>query len=108
MTTEMAPLPQNLAALAKANEIRETRARLLRELAAGQLTITDLLHEPSMATCTVYRMLVTQRYWGPGRATRTLNSIHMTTALTVGNLTNRQQPLLLEAIRRHKPGARCG
>jgi hypothetical protein len=32
----------------------------------------------------------------------------MTTALTVGNLTNRQQPLLLEAIRRHKPGARCG
>lgn len=100
------PVPQHMTALAKANNVRFNRARLLRQLTAGEITVLDLLHEPAMATCTVYRMLATQWRWGPGRAIRALNSVHMSTSLTVGKLTDRQRRLLLEAIRRHQPGAR--
>lgn len=106
-TTEPNPATlQRSAALARANEIRVSRARLLDQLKAGEITVLDLLHEPAMATCTVYRMLATQWRWGPGRAIRALNSVHMSTSLTVGKLTDRQRRLLLEAIRRHQPGAR--
>lgn len=94
MTAATASHDQTMEALARANAIRVRRAQILRDIAAGHLTITDATGEQSMASCTVYRALCAQPRRGRHRALRHLHALRMSEALTCGALTDRQRMVL--------------
>lgn len=95
-------MPQHMDALAKANRNRVSKVRIKRDLHAGRVHIDELILEPpdSVINATVYEMLVAQRQWGRTRAMKVINKpkLHISEITTLGSLTDRQKPLLIEVI----------
>ena len=90
----IAPGPQHLRALARANEVRLARAELKRRVAEGEITVADV--DPSARrgrreTMTVADLLMSQRRWGRTRCRKFLQSIPMSENKTVGSMTERQR-----------------
>jgi hypothetical protein len=91
---------QHMRALAKANEVRLARASLKRQIAAGELTVAEVLNDyPAEAEgMTVSELLASQRRWGRTRSRKLLSRLDLTENKRIGTLTERQLSLLTAAL----------
>jgi hypothetical protein len=92
----IAPAPQHLRALARANEVRLARAELKRQVAEGEIIAAHVILECpwEAASMTVSDLLTSQRRWGTTRCRKLLQSIPMSENKTVGSMTERQRQAL--------------
>src|SRR2546430_17388338 len=96
-TATIAPArPQNMRALARANQVRLARAELKRRVAAGKVDAGEVIvHCPweahSMAGA---ELLIRQRRWGQTRCHKLLARLPMSEKKTVGSMTDRQRRAL--------------
>jgi hypothetical protein len=92
----IAPAPQHLRALARANEVRLARAELKRQVADGEITAADVILECpwEAASMPVADLLTSQRRWGTTRCRKVLQSVPMSENKTVGSMTERQRHAL--------------
>jgi hypothetical protein len=92
----IAPAPQHLRALARANEVRLARAELKRQVADGEISAAHVILECpwEAASMTVSDLLTSQRRWGSTRCRRFLQSIPMSENKTIGSMTERQRRAL--------------
>jgi len=96
----IAPAPQHMQALQRANEVRLARADLKRKVGEGAITVGDvILTCPwEAASMTISELLVSQRRWGTTRASKFLAGIGMPETKTVGSMTERQRRALATMI----------
>ncbi|MEA2191702.1 MAG: hypothetical protein QOI73_1823 [Solirubrobacteraceae bacterium] len=96
----VAPAPQHMQALRRANEVRLARAELKRSVAEGRTTVsTIILACPwEAASMTIAELLLSQRRWGATRCSRFLGAIGMSETKTVGSMTDRQRRALAAMI----------
>lgn len=89
----IAPGPQHLRALARANEVRLARAELKRRVAEGEITAADVIQRSpwEAETMTVADLLMSQRRWGRTRCRKFLQSIPLSENKSVGSMTERQR-----------------
>jgi hypothetical protein len=92
----IAPAPQHLRALARANEVRLARAELKRQVAEGEITAAHIILECpwEAASMTVSDLLTSQRRWGSTRCRKLLQAIPMSENKTIGSMTERQRQAL--------------
>ena len=88
--------PQNMRALARANEVRLARAELKRRVAFGKVDVAEVIvHCPWEAhSMAVADLLMSQRRWGQTRCRRFLAQVPMSEKKTVGSMTERQRQTL--------------
>jgi hypothetical protein len=98
-TATIAPAPQHMQALQRANEVRLARAGLKRRVAEGAITAGEvILSSPwEAASMTIGELLVSQHRWGSTRCRKFLAEIGMPETKTVGSMTERQR-LALSAL----------
>ena len=96
----VAPAPQHMQALQRANEVRLARAELKRSVAEGRTTVgTVILDCPwEAASMTIAELLTSQRRWGTSRCSKFLAGIGMPETKTVGSMTERQRALLAAMV----------
>ncbi len=89
----IAPAPQHLRALQRANEVRLARAELKRRVSEGELTASEVvLDAPWEAeSMAIADLLMSQRRWGRTRCRRFLASVPLSETKTIGSLTERQR-----------------
>ena len=92
----LAPAPQHLKALERANRVRLARAELKRRVARGELTAAEVV-----LTCpweaesmTVADLLMAQRRWGRTRARTFLSAVQLPETKQLGTMTHRQRVTL--------------
>ncbi len=92
----IAPAPQHLRALARANEVRLARAELKRRVSDGEISAAGVILECpwQAASMTVSDLLTSQRRWGTTRCRRFLQAIPMSENKTIGSMTERQRRAL--------------
>ena len=95
-TATIAPAPQYMRALERANQVRLARADLKRRVATGELDVGEVILEcpweaESMA---VADLLMSQRRWGQTRCRKFLSQIPMSEKKTIGSMTDRQRNTL--------------
>ncbi|MDX6678775.1 MAG: hypothetical protein QOE31_2827 [Solirubrobacteraceae bacterium] len=92
-TATIAPAPQHMQALRRANEVRLARAALKRTVAEGGTTVgAVILACPwEAASMTIAELLLSQRRWGATRCSRLLGDLGMIETKTVGSMTERQR-----------------
>jgi hypothetical protein len=95
-TATVAPAPQHLRALQRANEVRLARAALKRRVGRGQMSAAEvILACPWEAeTMPVGELLTSQRRWGETRCRKFLAGIPMSENKTIGSMTERQRRTL--------------
>ena len=91
---------QRLRALAKANEVRSSRAQLKRDLAAGVVELARVLANPPACarTARVVELLVAVHGIGPARANRALVHCRIADTKTIAGLSNRQRAELIDLL----------
>ena len=106
-TATIAPAPQHMQALQRANEVRLARAELKRRIAAGEVSASEVI-----LTCpweadsmTVADLLMSQRRWGHTRCRNFLAGVPMSETKTVGSMTQRQRHALSEMLGRQTGGS---
>jgi hypothetical protein len=84
---------QRLRALERANRVRIARARLKREIAAGELTAAEVILRPrrEIEGMPIAGVLLSQRRWGEDRCRGFLAGLGMSEAKTIGSMTERQR-----------------
>lgn len=95
-SARIAPGPQHLRALQRANEVRLARAELKRRIAEGDLSVSEVV------TCApreaegmeIADLLMSQRRWGRTRCRRVLSQVPLPENKTVGSMTDRQRRAL--------------
>ena len=89
----IAPGPQHLRALQRANEVRLARAELKRRVAEGELTVAEVVLESpwEAQSMAIADLLMSQRRWGRTRCRRFLAQVPLSETKTVGSLTERQR-----------------
>lgn len=99
-TAMIAPAPQHLRALNRANEVRLARAELKRRVATGEICAGEvILESPWEAnSMSVADLLMSQRRWGHQRCRRVLSQIPVSETKTVGSLTDRQRNALASLL----------
>jgi hypothetical protein len=99
-TATLAPAPQHMQALQRANEVRLARAALKRGVAEGRMTVaTIILACPwEASSMPIGELLLSQRRWGATRCSRFLADLGITETKTVGSLTDRQRRMLAAMI----------
>lgn len=92
-SAEIAPGPQHLRALQRANAVRLARAELKRRVAEGELTAADvvLLCPWEAESMAIADLLMSQRRWGRTRCRRLLAQVPLSETKTIGSLTDRQR-----------------
>jgi hypothetical protein len=95
-------LVQRMDALQRANEIRTKRAKLKRELKAGQASIHDLLLEPPeyIETAKVFDLLLAVPKYGRVKVNKVLQLCRISPSKTIGGLSPRQRTELVSMLRR--------
>jgi hypothetical protein len=95
-TATVAPAPQHLQALERANRVRLARAELKRRIGAGDATVAEVIRTcPWEAeSMTISDLLVSQRRWGRTRCRKFLGSLPLSEQKQVGQLTPRQRTTL--------------
>jgi hypothetical protein len=96
----IAPAPQHLRALARANEVRLARAELKRQVAEGEISAAHVILECpwEAASMTVSDLLTSQRRWGSTRCRKLLASVPMSENKSVGSMTERQRQALAKLL----------
>jgi hypothetical protein len=92
--------PQCMQALARANEVRLARARLKRQVGAGERSAIEVVRDVpwEAETMPIGELLCSQRRWGRARSRKLLMSIHLSEAKPLGSMTPRQRRLLVGAL----------
>jgi hypothetical protein len=98
--TPVAGDAQRLRALQRANEVREARSALKRQIAAGKISASEVILSPSseIESMHVLALLMSQRYWGRTRSREFLRAVLLSETKTVGSMTDRQRHLLAEIL----------
>jgi hypothetical protein len=106
-TATIAPAPQHLQALRRANEVRLARAELKRRVAAGEVSAAEVILECpwEAGSMPVADLLTSQRRWGATRCRRLLAGIPITETKAIGALTDRQRLALAQVLREQAPEA---
>lgn len=96
----IAPAPQHMRALARANEVRLARAELKRRIAQGELSVADVVSSPpwEAESMTISDLLMSQRRWGVTRCRKLLAHVPMSENRTVGSMTERQRRALAQLL----------
>ena len=96
----IAPAPQHMQALQRANEVRLARAELKRRVSEGAVTAGEviLMCPWEAASMTIAELLVSQHRWGATRCRKFLAEIGMPETKTVGSMTDRQRRALATMI----------
>lgn len=96
----IAPGPQHLRALQRANEVRLARAELKRRVAEGELTVAEVVLESpwEAESMAVADLLMSQRRWGRTRCRRFLAQVPLSETKTIGSLTERQRRAVALAL----------
>jgi hypothetical protein len=96
---------QALNALDLANAIRSKRAQLKRDIAAGEVALTQILVDPPAYAekARVHDMLLSAPGVGAVRANRILNRCRMGPNRTLGTLTDRQRSDLVSEFDSRRP-----
>jgi hypothetical protein len=99
-TATIAPAPQHMQALQRANKVRLARAALKREVAEGVIAVRDvILTCPwEAASMTIVELLASQRRWGTARCSKFLAEIGVPETKTVGSMTARQRNVLAALV----------
>ena len=104
MTAEatIAPAPQHMLALQRANQVRLARAELKRGVAHGRIDVADVVLAPpwEAESMTIADLLMSQRRWGVTRCRKLLQAIPMSENKTIGSMTERQRRALASLLRR--------
>jgi hypothetical protein len=97
----MAPGPQHMQALRRANAVRLARAELKRQVAHGETSAAEvIMGRPWEAeSMTVSDLLTSQRRWGHTRCRKFLQCIPMSENKTIGSMTERQRIALAHQLR---------
>jgi hypothetical protein len=84
---------QRLRALERGHRVRSARARLKREIAAGELTAAEVILSPGreIEGMPIAGVLLSQRRWGEDRCRGFLAGLGMSEAKTIGSMTERQR-----------------
>jgi hypothetical protein len=95
-TVTIAPAPQYMRALERANKVRLARAELKRGVSMDEIDAADVILDcpweaQSMA---VADLLMSQRRWGQTRCRKFLSQIPMSEKKTIGSMTDRQRRTL--------------
>lgn len=92
--------PQHLHALARANEIRLARAGTKRAIAAGELSVADVLLAcpAEVERMEIGELISCQRRWGGQRTRRLLSTVPVVETKLVGMLTDRQRHAIADAL----------
>ena len=96
-----APSPQQrLLALAEANKVRQERAQLKRELAAGATAFAQVLADPPVCarTAKVGDLLLSVPGIGPVKTDRALAHCRIANSKTIGGLSDRQRTALINHL----------
>ena len=95
-TASIAPGPQYMRALQRANEVRLARADLKRRVSEGQISAAEvILTSPWEAqSMSVSDLLMSQRRWGETRCRKFLASIGISETKAIGTMTERQRRTL--------------
>jgi hypothetical protein len=101
-TATIAPAPQHMQALQRANKVRLARAELKRRIAAGEISASEVILRCPWETdsMTVADLLMSQRRWGHTRCRNFLAGVPMSETKTVGSMTQRQRHALSEMLGR--------
>ena len=96
-------LDQRMEALRRANAVRVERARLKRELKAGDVSAREVLTRPPeyLMTAKVFDVLLSLPKFGRVKATRCLNQCRISQSKTVGGLSERQRDELVALLGAH-------
>jgi hypothetical protein len=99
-TATLAPAPQHMQALEKANVVRLARAELKRSVQDGTTTVGEVVLKCpwEAASMTIAELLLSQRRWGATRCSKFLTGIGMSETKTVGSMTDRQRRALAAMI----------
>jgi hypothetical protein len=101
---------QYMRALERANEVRLARAELKRKVAAGAVSVAEIVLECPWETesMAVSDLLTSQRRWGHTRCRKLLAQVPLTERKTLGSMTERQRrtlAALLTGARREEASA---
>jgi hypothetical protein len=96
----IAPAPQHMRALQRANEVRLARAELKRSVAHGRVSVADVVLSPpwEAESMSIADLLMSQRRWGITRCRKLLQAIPMSENKTVGSMTERQRCALASML----------
>jgi hypothetical protein len=99
-TARIAPGPQYMQALARANEVRLARAELKRSVASGEITVADVLLGQywEAENMTISDLLMSQRRWGHTRCRKLLMQVPVSENKTIGSMTERQRNALAQLL----------
>jgi hypothetical protein len=99
-TAAIAPAPQHMQALQRANKVRLARAALKRNVAQGAIPVSDvILTCPwEAASMTIAELLGSQRRWGTTRCSKFLAQIGLPETKTIGSMTTRQRSVLAAMV----------
>ena len=99
-TASIAPGPQYMQALQRANEVRLARAGLKRRVASGELSVAEVLlgSHWEAENMTISDLLMSQRRWGHTRCRKLLMQVPVSENKTVGTMTERQRRALALAL----------
>jgi hypothetical protein len=99
-TARIAPGPQYMRALQRANEVRLARAGLKRRVAGGEITVPEILLGTywEAENMTISDLLMSQRRWGHTRCRKLLMQIPVGENKTVGSMTDRQRSALAQLL----------
>jgi hypothetical protein len=105
-TAIIAPPPQYMRALERANKVRLARAELKRQVSMDQTDVAEVIlacpwEAQSMA---VADLLMSQRRWGQTRCRKFLAQIPMSEKKTIGSMTDRQRRTLAAMLSSAEPG----
>lgn len=97
----IAPGPQHLRALQRANEVRLARAELKRRVGDGELTVAEVILESpwEAQSMALADLLMSQRRWGHTRCRRFLAQVPLPETKTIGSLTDRQRQAVAALLR---------
>jgi hypothetical protein len=98
---------QHLRALARANRVRLARAELKRQIAAEEISASQVILECpwEAASMSISDLLMCQRRWGRARCRRLLVSLGVPENKQIGTLTQRQRGALAAVL---SAGGRSG
>lgn len=101
----IAPGPQHMRALQRANQVRLARAELKRRVSEGEISASEvILTSPWEAeSMTVADLLTSQRRWGHTRCRKFLQSVPMSETKTIGSMTDRQRRALAAMLASGRP-----
>lgn len=91
-------MEQHMLALGKAKAVRSRKARVLRELRAGRISLAEALADPALANADVTEAMLALPRVGRRTAARVIDRAGIRTRKPVRELTERQLLLIVEAL----------